>query len=193
MDQRSNLIWTFLIILSVAVVLWEVYNTYAIANRVSFYRREAAQTILGSDEQLSQTVNQLETTLAERHDYAVELDKDPLNLGEVIRSQKVLNRLGFQEMQEDEDMRLSCTVIGESSNSAILKFGGRSQVVEVGDVINGYKVIEISEKEMKLKRGGEVLVLKTQKATVPWETEGPAAVPTIETTPPISGSGSGNF
>jgi molybdopterin converting factor small subunit len=193
MDQRSNLIWTFLIILTVVVVLWEVYNTYAIANRVSFYRREAAQTILGSDEQLSQTVNQLETTLAERHDYAVELDKDPLNLGEVIRSQKVLNRLGFQEMQEDEEMRLSCTVVGENSNSAILKYGGRSQVVEVGDVVNGYKIIEISEKEMKLKRGGEVLVLKTQKATVPWETEGPAAGPTLETTPPISGSGSGNF
>jgi|GEM_PF-326641 len=193
MDQRANLIWTFLIILAVAVVLWEVYNTYTIASRVGFYRREAAQTTLGTDEQLSQTVNQLETTLAERQAYVVELDKDPLNLGEVIRSQKVLNRLGFQEMQENEDMRLSCTIVGEAGNSAIVKSGGRSQVLEVGDVINGYKVTSITEQEITLRRGGDVLVLKNQRAVVPWETEGAEEMPTIEATPPISGGGGANY
>jgi len=193
MDQRSNLIWTFLIILAVAVVLWEVYNTYIIASRVGFYRREAAQTTLGTDEQLSQTVNQLETTLADRQAYLVDIEKDPLNLSEVIRSQKVLNRLGFQEMQEDEDMRLSCTIVGESGNSAIIKCGGRSQVVEVGDVINGYKVTSITEQAMTLRRGDDVLVLKNQKASVPWETEAAEGMPTIEATPPISGGGGANY
>jgi molybdopterin converting factor small subunit len=193
MDQRSNLIWTFLIILAVAIVIWEVYNTYIIASRVGFYRREAAQTILGTDEQLSQTVNQLETTLAERQAYQVNLEKDPLNLGEVIRSQKLLNRLGFQEMEEDNEMRLSCTIVGEAGNSAVLKLGGRSQVVEIGDVVNGYKITEISEKEMTLKRGGEVLVLKNQKAALPWQQEAIEAMPAIESMPPISGGNGGNF
>jgi hypothetical protein len=191
MDQRANLIWTFLIILAVVVVGWEVYHTYAIANRVNFYRQESARTILGTDEQLSQSVNQLETTLGDRHAYVVDLEEDPLNLGEVIQSQKLLNRLGFQEMEEDDEMRLSATVIGEVSNSAVLKFGGRSHVVEVGDVVNGYKVTEILVEEMTLKRGGEVLVLKTKKASVPWQEE--PGLPTGELSPPISGEVSGNF
>ena len=193
MDQRSNLIWTFLIILAVAVVIWEVYNTYTVASRVSYYRQQAERTILGTDEQLSQTVNQLETTLAERHASQVALDEDPLNLGEVIRSRKLLDRLGFREMQEDDEMRLSCTVVGADGNSAILKFGGRSHVVDVGDVVNGYKITEITEKEMTLKRGGDVLVLRNQKASLAWEEEQIPQVPATESTPPISGGGSGNF
>jgi hypothetical protein len=169
MDQRANLIWTFLIIVAVALVGWEVYNTYMISRRVGSYRQQSARTILGTDEQLSQTVNQLETTLAERQAYQVQLTNDPLNLAEVIHSQKLLNRLGFQEMEEEDEVRLSCTVIGET-NSAVVKYGGRSHVVEIGDVVKGYRVAEISPKELVLRRGGDVLVLKTQKAAVPWET-----------------------
>lgn len=193
MDQRANLIWTFLIILAIVVVGWEVYHTYKIANRVSFYRREAAQTILGTDEQLSQTVNQLETTLAERHAYEVDLDTDPLNLGEVIRSQKLLNRLGFQEMDESDEMRLSCTVIGEIENSAILKFGGRSHVVEVGDVINGYKVTSIGNQELTMERGGDVMVLKNQKASLLWEDEQSLKLPESGALSPTSAEEGGNF
>ena len=191
MDQRANLIWTFLIILAVAVVGWEIYNTYAVASRVSYYRRQAERTILGTDEQLTQTVNQLETTLAERHAYDVDLDNDPLNLGEVIRSRKLLDRLGFREMEESDEMRLSCTVVGNEVNTAIIKFAGRSHVVEVGDVVNGYKITEISEKQLTLKRGGDVLVLKNQKATLPWEEEATQQTG-IQAAPAASGT-SGNF
>jgi hypothetical protein len=188
MDQRSNLIWTFLIILAIAVVGWEVYNTYMITRHVKGYRLQSAQTILGSDEQLSQTVNQLETTLAERQAYQVQLTKDPLNLAEVIRSQRLLERLGFQEMEEEDEIRLSCTVLGET-NSAIVKYGGRSHVISVGDIVKGYRVAEITEKEVVLKRGGEVMVLRNQKAVVPWETGEP------DTTGTGSGStgGTNNF
>jgi hypothetical protein len=90
-------------------------------------------------------------------------------------------------------MRLSCTIVGEAGNSAVLKLGGRSQVVEIGDVVNGYKITEISEKEMTLKRGGEVLVLKNQKAALPWQQEAIEAMPAIESMPPISGGNGGNF
>jgi hypothetical protein len=193
MDQRSNLIWTFLIILAIVVVGWEVYHTYKIANRVSFYRREAAQTILGTDEQLTQTVNQLETTLAERHAYEVDLEADPLNLGEVIRSQKLLNRLGFQEMDESDEMRLSCTVVGETGNSAILKFGGRSHVVEVGDILNGYKVTSIGNQELTMVRGGDVMVLKNQKASLLWEDEQSLKLPESGVLSPSSLEEGGNF
>jgi hypothetical protein len=193
MDQRSNLVWTFLIILAIVVVGWEVYHTYKIANRVTFYRREAAETILGTDEQLSQTVNQLETTLAERQAYVVELESDPLNLGEVIRSQKLLNRLGFQEMDEEGEMRLSCTVLGDAGNSAILKFGGRSHVVEIGDVVNGYKVTTIGNQEVTMARGGDVLVLKNQKATLLWEEEESLKIPASGAISPTSGGQGGNF
>ena len=193
MDQRSNLIWTFLIILAVVVVGWEVYHTYKIAKRVTFYRQEAAQTILGTDEQLTQTVNQLETTLAERHAYEVELEHDPLNLGEVIRSRKLLNRLGFQEMDEADEMRLSCTIVGEAGNSAIVKFGGRSHVVETGDIINGYRITEITNEALKMVKGGEELVLKNRKATLLWEDEESLKIPTTGAISPASGGTGGNF
>jgi len=191
MDQRANLIWTFLIIVAVALVGWEVYHTYTISRRVGSYRQQSARTILGSDEQLSQTVNQLETTLAERQAYQVQLTSDPLNLAEVIRSQKLLNRLGFQEMEEEDEVRLSCTVIGET-NSAIVKYGGRSHVIEVGDVVKGYRVAEITNKEVILKRGGDVLVLRTQKAAVPWETESSDSS-TVDFSPSTSGGATDNF
>ncbi len=193
MDQRSNLIWTFLIILAVVVVGWEIYHTYKIANRVTFYRQEAAQTILGTDEQLTQTVNQLETTLAERHAYVVELESDPLNLGEVIRSRKLLNRLGFQEMDEEGEMRLSCTILGDAGNTAILKFGGRSHVVEVGDVVNGYRITTIGNQELTLKRGGDVMVLKNQRASLLWEDEESLKMPASGAISPASAGEGGNF
>lgn len=125
------------------------------------------------DPQLKQTVDKLESDLRKRFDEVFELETDPLDLTRVIKTKKFLKALGMTETAETEGkMRLSCTVIGEETPSAIIKYKGRSYVLEVGDKLGSpdqdiakrYKVVWIGTNSVKLKRGVEELVLVTEKA-----------------------------
>jgi len=121
------------------------------------------------DPQLRETVDKLEADLQARIKETFSLEEDPLDLTRVIKTKKFLKKMGMTERAESEyRLRLSATITGEKSPSAIVKYQGRSHVISVGDRIGPklakYIVKRISSNEVYLVRGEEDLILTTEKA-----------------------------
>ena len=165
MRERERLLWSILIILLIILAGYEGYNAYRMGKQVRQYQEAMTKASLGSeDPQLRETVEALETDLQTRLSYSFEVKRDPLDLSQVIYARRLLASLGFTETPESQGkMRLSCTVIAEEP-AAVIKSRGRSNIVRVGDVIDGYRVSSIQKEQCVLVKGDERLVLATEKA-----------------------------
>lgn len=117
------------------------------------------------DPVLKETVDKMEENLRTRLAETFDLEnKDPLDLTRVIKTKKFLKKMGMETAETENRMRLSATVTGEKAASAIIKYQGRSHMVKAGEKIGNYQVTYIAQNLVHLKRGGEVLKLKTEKA-----------------------------
>jgi len=162
MGQRVNVLWGMIVTLLVACMIWVGYSNYRMSKQVEHLRQQ--KIVLGTDQQLEETVNTLEKNLVDRLDYQTHVEIDPLDLTRVIQSKAFLASLGLRETLEQQGrMRLSCTVTGEQP-AAIVKFMGRSHIVHVGDVFNGFSVEKITTAQMVLSKGGSRLVLVNESA-----------------------------
>ncbi len=172
MRERERLLWSILIILLLIIAGYEGYNAYRMGQKIRGYQEELTHETLGSeDPQLRQTVEELETDLQGRMTYEFHTERDPLDLSQVIHAKRFLASLGFSESLESQTkLRLSCTVIAQQP-AAVIKFQGRSQILRKGDTINGYTLTEIRPQSVLLVRGGERLLLATEKAPETLEAE----------------------
>ncbi|MBC8276611.1 MAG: hypothetical protein H8E46_00145 [FCB group bacterium] len=159
MRRRENFIWGFLIAVAIIIIFASGFKTYTISKEVREFQHEEAQDVLGTDQQLLDTVNKLESQLKERLDYVFAADKDPLKLSEVIRSPKLLAAMGYGESFEgEENMRLNLTVIGRNPYASI-KYMGKFYNLQIGDSIGGYRVADIDYKQVVLKKAGQAVTL----------------------------------
>ena len=162
MGQRVNVLWGILVTLLVATRVWMGYGNYRMSKRVEVLKQQ--KIILGTDEQLKETVNTLEKNLNERLEYKTQVESDPFDLTKVIQSRKFLASLGLRETLEQQGrMRLAATVTGDSP-SAVIKFMGRSYIVHEGDNINGFQVQSITARQCVLTKSGAVLTLVNEAA-----------------------------
>ena len=162
MGQRVNVLWGILVTLLVVTMIWIGYGNYRMSKRVEALKQQ--KIILGTDEQLKETVNTLEKSLNERLAYQTHVGSDPFDLTKVIQSRKFLASLGLRETLEQQGrMRLAATVTGATS-SAVIKFMGRSYIVHEGDMINGFQVESITAKQCTLRKSGSLLTLTNEAA-----------------------------
>jgi hypothetical protein len=172
MRQRINVLWGIVIALLIACMIWIGYSNYRMSKQVEKLRRQ--RITLGTDEQLKETVNTLESNLVERLAYVAKVSIDPFDLTRVIQSRKFLSSLGLKETLEQQGrMRLSCTVVGPNP-SAVVKFMGRSHILHEGDVFNGFKVEKIAAAQVILSKAGSRLVLMNEAAPEEELSEGSA-------------------
>ena len=159
MRRRENFIWGFLIAVAIIIIFVSGFRTYTISKEVREFQYEEAQDILGTDQQLLDTVNKLENQLKERLAYIFRADNDPLKLSEVIRSPKLLAAMGYGESFEgEENMRLNLTVIGNNPYASI-KYMGKFYNLQIGDTIGGFRVADIANKQVVLKKAGQSVTL----------------------------------
>ncbi len=172
MRERERLLWNVLIILLLIVAGYEGYNAYRMGQQVRKYQAAMAHESLGSaDPQLSETISGLEGELQDRLNYEFTINKDPLDLTQVIHAKRFLAQLGFQESIESQTrMRLSCTIMSDKP-AAIIKYQGRSRIMRIGDDLNGYRLSEIKPEQCVLTRSGERLTLVTEKSPETLEQE----------------------
>jgi len=173
---------TFLMLVVLGLVGWQ---TREVDKQIKRWKEDIAkrQERGMRDPALKETVDKLEADLTARMEERFVLDPDPLDLTRVIKSKDYLKRLGLTEAAAtDNRMRLSCTVVGGAKPFAIIKYRGRNHVLGVGGEIAGYKVNEIGKNSADLRRGGERLLLKTEKSP---ETQA-AEQALIETMPKFS-------
>jgi hypothetical protein len=161
------------------VVSWGAFKAVQ-EKRAINQNADAAQT-LDSDSSLVLTIDSLETNWNRRVKYQFAVTQDPLYLGRVV-SNFSYARVGYKEIEEDSELRLSATVIDDHPK-AIIKYRGKSNVVQVGDKLgDGYIVQNIKEKIVVLNRGGQTVILQNKGLANLEDTSTPAP----ENTQPVS-------
>ena len=167
MKGRDKLLFNLLTVLLLVIIVLVILKTRDADKEIKKWQADIIerQERGVQDPQLRDTVDKLEAVLRARLAETFEIEKDPLDLIRVIKTRKFLKSIGMTESAETEGkLRLSCTVTGKESASAIVKYKGRSYVLSVGDQVGDYKVQKIGNNTAELVRGVEVLALITEKA-----------------------------
>ena len=136
---------------------FSVYNTYyGIPQNFSEVNEDSAVT-LDANNNLRATLDTLETVWENRQNFRFGLGQDPLFLGRVIKD-FAYDAQG-REAEEESAIRLSATVVDDNPK-AIIKYHGKSYVVQAGDYIGDtYRVVKIEERQVVLDNRGKRLVL----------------------------------
>jgi len=160
-DQNS-LIRALTFILGVVLLLAVSWGAFkAVTEAKADYKVVDAIETLDTDIALAQTIDSLEAKWNHRLNYHFSVKQDPLFLGRVIVGFSY-SRMGYREFDEGIGFRLSATVI-DNNPKAIIKFKGKSHVLQVGDTLEGgYVIKEIMKKKVVLNRNGELTVLSTK-------------------------------
>lgn len=136
---------------------FSVYNTYYGIPRNFSEINEDALVTLDANNDLRATLDTLENVWKNRQNFWFNLSQDPLFLGRVIED-FAYDTQG-REAEEESAIRLSATVIDDNPK-AIIKYHGKSYVVQAGDYIgDAYRVIKIEERQVVLDNKGKRLVL----------------------------------
>ena len=107
---------------------------------------------------LRATIDTLEAMWNDRQNYVFNVAQDPLHLGRVIKNFEY-SKAGKYETEEEDVIRLSATVIDDNPK-AIIKYGGKSYVVQVGDTIGeNFKVLKIEKMQVILDNRGKRMAL----------------------------------
>lgn len=160
-DRRLDTISSLLLLLIVVVCVVGIGRYYLATREIDQIEAEDARRVIGSDEVLLETVQNLEGTLRERIAYQFMSENDPLDLSKVITSHEFLRKLGADKQDPDAQiMRLAATVIGaDGTAAAVVRYLGTGHILHVGDLLEGWKVSEIDKEQVVLVRRSERKVL----------------------------------
>jgi hypothetical protein len=130
-----------------------------------------APVTLDSNTALKATIDSLEATWQKIQTYSFRVNQDPLHLGRVLAN-FAYRKEGFKEMEEEEGIRLTATVVDDHPK-AIIKFRGKSYVVQTGQNIEQiYRVVDITNKQVVLESGGSRIVLTNKPVKTEEESGG---------------------
>lgn len=116
---------------------------------------------LDANNSLKATIDTLEASWEKVQNYTFQVRQDPLHLGRVIKDFKY-EQAGKSESDEETDIRLTATVVDDNPK-AIIKFRGKSYVVQVGESIEKiYRVMSIEKQQVILQYSGGTLLLVTK-------------------------------
>jgi hypothetical protein len=142
----------------VAFLGFSVYKTYYNIPQNFSQVEQNTPITLDTDNNLRNTLDTLETVWENRQNFRFKLGQDPLFLGRVI-ADFAYDVTGHGESDEESAIRLSATVVDENPK-AIIKYQGKSYVVQAGDYIGKiYRVVKIEEKQVVLDNNGKRMVL----------------------------------
>lgn len=164
--NQSSLIKGLAVILGLALVALIGYSMFKVYYDLPARSADATGSSATLDENLAlkETIDSLEALWNRRQDYVFSVSQDPLHLGRVIKDFQYA-RTGKSESDEDLVLRLSATVIDDNPK-AIIKYRGKSYVVQTGDMIeNQYKVLEIDKMQVILDNNGKRVALVAKPVT----------------------------
>jgi len=142
----------------VAFVGFSIVKTFLNLSKKAVVTEEAAPATLDENAALKATIDSLEMSWQNIQSHQFRLAQDPLHLGRVIKNFQYVTK-GSKESEEDDAIRLTATVIDDNPK-AIIKFNGKSYVVQKGEMIEtAYRVTSIEKKQVVLDGAGGRVVL----------------------------------
>ena len=154
-----------LAVLSAAVlvlfVAFVIVKLYLNEHRKDLRVDTAAPISLDANDALKGAIDTLETSWQAIQAYDFRAAQDPLHLGRVLKD-FTYTRAGFQETEEQDNIRLTATVV-DSNPKAIIKFRNKSYVVQTGeDIEKIYRVVSITNKQVVLESSSGRIILNNK-------------------------------
>lgn len=167
--EQNSLIRALAFILGVVLLLAVSWGAFkAVTEAKADYKEVDTIETLDTDIALACTIDSLEANWNRRLNYRFNVRQDPLFLGRVIIGFSY-SYIGYKEFDEGIGFRLSATVI-DNNPKAIIKYKGKSHVLQVGDSLEGgYVVKEIMKKKVVLDRNGKLTVLHSKPVSRPFD------------------------
>ena len=149
------------VVVAVALVVFigfSIYRVFVSLPKSDLKVKGDELATLDANLALKAILDTLETAWERRQGYRFRVNQDPLHLGRVIKDFEY-SRKGKIETEEEDKIRLTATVIDENPK-AIIKYNGKSYVVQAGDYLGKiYRVIKIEKMQVVLDNNGKRLVL----------------------------------
>ncbi len=165
--NRESLIKGLATLVAVALVVFlgfSIYRAYVEIPKMEKGAGSEEAGTLDANMALTATLDTLENTWISRQSFKFLVNQDPLHLGRVIKDFQYADN-GKTETEEDNSIRLTATVI-DSNPKAIIKYNGKSYVVQTGDYLGkNYKVMTIEKMQVVLDNNGKRLVLINKPVT----------------------------
>lgn len=163
--NQENIIKILTVIAVLCLVALFGYSAFVV-----FYQAPSKENIVATEATsleenaaLKATIDTLETMWKDRQHAYFSVGQDPLHPGRVIKDFKYAKAQGEADKEEYE-IRLSATVIDENPK-AIIRYNGKSYVVQAGDLIGtSYRVLKIEKMQVVLDNKGKRIVLETKPA-----------------------------
>lgn len=147
--------------LGVLAIIAFSFRCYMLFHQVNRVPEESRYSRLALDQNLLNQIQQIEESITERKNFKFTVEKDPLKQDLIVQT-----RLDLRKQWEDmvrSMMRLTATFKdSENRQKAMIAFGGKDHIVEVGDVINNKKITRITFDEVYFQEGGHTGVLKVE-------------------------------
>ena len=143
------------------VLAYSVYLVYGIHQDTDKIMKREIPEAIGLGQELKAVVDSLEQDIASRLTYELDIERDPMDVSRVAPSRYAK---GSNEFSESSGMRLSCTIITDNNQQAVIKFRSKSYVVGKGEKLFGRKIKDISTEEVVMEWNGRQIKLKNKPA-----------------------------
>jgi hypothetical protein len=159
--NRDSIFRGLAVLTAIVLVLFVGFllvNTFFGFSKKELRAETDTQVTLDSNDALKAAIDSLETSWQKIQGYTFQVGQDPLHLGRVIKDFSYA-KAGFKETEEEDNIRLTATVV-DANPKAIIKYRGKSYVVQIGDMIEqSYRVVSIDKKQVVLSSGASRVVL----------------------------------
>lgn len=159
--NRDSIIKGLAVLTAVVLVLFvgfSLVKTFLNFSQKELKAETNAPVTLDANDALKASLDTLEASWQKIQNYTFRVNQDPLHLARVLKDFSYA-QAGARETEEEDNIRLTATVIDEHPK-AIIKFRNKSYVVQTGESIeNIYRVIQIEKKQVVLDHGGASVVL----------------------------------
>ncbi|OGC90278.1 MAG: hypothetical protein A2W25_05895 [candidate division Zixibacteria bacterium RBG_16_53_22] len=159
--NRDSIIKGLAILTAIGLVLFVGYSiVWMLMNsaRQELRAEGSEPATLDANVTLKSTIDSLEIIWQNTQSHRFAVSQDPLFLGRVIKGFTYASA-GYKETDEEDRIRLTATVVDDNPK-AIIKYNGKSYVVQVGGWLEkAYRVTSIEEKQVVLEGGAGRLVL----------------------------------
>jgi len=147
-NLRETFIWNILIGASVITIIYFLYIEYNNYNEYTIAWNDYSKEESGTDKELLNKINDLETKLKNKDEYKFAFKKNnPTDLRRIIELEGMESYFGISS----NDIK----VFAKVGNRAIVQYNGKPHKVAVGDTIAGGKITVLNNDELIFVRDGE--------------------------------------
>ncbi len=146
MNRRSQTIWVLLVTLSFLFLVLIGFRFYPIHMKYKQIEKRALRAQFGTDKELEDIIEYLESRLESRVQYDFTLENEPLRLQNVLYLYDTYGRR--LQYHDSKKLRVTAVFIGGSQPQALMNYHDMNYTVMVGDSIGGGEVMWIDEEEV---------------------------------------------